>query len=1299
MSYFSVHNHSMYSNIRLIDALNRPEELISYANEIGLNGICLSDHECLSGHVKFIQAYKEMKKEGKLSDGFKIGLGNEIYLVKEDSLEELKENYSNKNPNTKFYHFLLLAKDFQGYEQLKILSSTAWENLFKTGFMERVPTFKDKLKEVVQGGHVVATTACLGGELPQVILKLIDAEENGGEVVKFKREINDFIKYCVDVFGKENFFFEIQPSNNKQQKVVNKKLIELSKVYEIDYIVATDGHYLKKEDRYAHKVYLQSQDGEREVDDFYDATYIMSEDEVRENLKDHLSEEEIDIAFKNTLKIHNMIDIFDLKKDTAIPHAGIPNFEVKHIFAPAYQKFNYIEKFANSEYEIDQYLLALIEEGFNSYINNDNLTREYFYTVMERINTELRELWLISERLGDRMSSYYVLTKQVVDIIWTKGDSLVGVSRGSAAGYLLNFLIGITQINPLDYDLPHFRHLTAERPELPDIDLDSEQNKRQQILEAMKEVFGQKQVLNIATFGTEGSKSALLSACRGMGIDVDEASHMTTLIPIERGFNWSLSDCYFGKEEKGRKPITELVNLVEKHDGLKEISLRIENLVNKRSIHASGVYIYNEEYTKHNAMMRSSSGQPTTQFDMGDSDYMGNLKIDMLTVQGIDKIRTCMDLLLNDGYIEWKETLRDTYNAYLHPSKLNYTNKKMWSKVGKNEIPDLFQFDTQVGLQCAQKVKPESVTELAVANSLMRLMSDGDLQPVDKYVLHKNNPDIWIKEMEDYGLNSGEIIVLRKHLDEVYGVSDSQESIMLLSMDENISNFDVIESNKLRKGVAKKLEEVLKKVKEDFFEKGKKYSSENMLNYVWNTQILPQAGYSFSRLHSAGYSLIALQQMNLAYFYPSVYWNTSCLTVNAGANEDNDNNKATQYGKIASAIGSMKNRGIKVSLPDINKAEFGFKPDAENNTIIFGLKGMNGVGDDLVHLIISNRPYTSFDDFLIRMFDTKLVKQAQIVQLIKGGCFDSFGDRKDIMKKFIEHTFEPKKQLNMQNMKMLVSNGFIPDEYNLNVRLYNFKAYISKKVHETVTKPKDKLFLLDEVSIPFFEQHFTDNPIVDMVDGRPVVSEKLFNKEYDKLMINLKEWMSKPETLDYINEELLTTEYEPYECDSLSKWEMDALSYYYHEHELVHVDKDKYDISNFFELPETPIVTKEYISRGIPRQEYQLSRIAGTVLDKDKNKHTVTILTTDGVVTVKMYGGSFGFYNKQISRPISKDKKEVLEGSWFTRGNMLLFTGFRRGNQFIPRKYRDSIYRHTISKIDHVYEDGKLDLTTERVEV
>lgn len=476
LSYFSIHNHSEFSNDRLLDSITPPDELIQYAVELGLKGIALTDHETLSGHVKFIKAYKELKKKKKIPEDFKIALGNEIYLVDEDNIDELKDNYYNREERTKFYHFLLLAKNKEGYNQLKELSSLAWENSFRTGKMVRVPTFKEDLARIIKGGHVMATSACLGGFLPQMILKWQEAEKKGNqeEIDYYKLEIHEFILFNIDVFGKENFFFEIQPSDDPEQHIVNQKLVMLSEVYGIDYVVATDSHYLKKEDREIHKIYLQSQEGEREVDAFYASCYVFPVEEILESMSKHLPEDVIVKAIQNTMKIYEQIEFFDLQQKTIIPEANIEEFEFTHEFKEYYNRYEYIKKYIYSEYEIDRYFIYLIKQGIRKFFYPIEESRYDLHTILNRVNTELRELYLISKKLGGRMSSYYVLTRQVVlDIMWKKSDTLVGIGRGSAAGFLINYLLEIVQINPLDYDLPHFRHLTAERPELPDCKLRS----------------------------------------------------------------------------------------------------------------------------------------------------------------------------------------------------------------------------------------------------------------------------------------------------------------------------------------------------------------------------------------------------------------------------------------------------------------------------------------------------------------------------------------------------------------------------------------------------------------------------------------------------------------------------------------------------------------------------------------------------------------------------------------------------------------------------------------------------------
>lgn len=1309
LCFISCHNHLDTSNFRLLDCTNTANDLIQTASDLGYKGIAITDHETVSAHVQAIKKTRELKEKGKIPDDFKLILGNEIYLV--DSLVEVKDEY--KSGVTKFPHFVILAKDKIGHEQLRHLSSLAWQNSFYTGTMERVPTVKEDLKRIIKENpnHLIASSACLGSEVNIHLLALKDYQiQNNQEKVNYHREkLHQFILWCIDVFGKDNFFIELQPALSDEQIYCNDKLVGIANYYGLKLIVTTDTHYLRPEDRIIHKAFLNSKEGDREVESFYADTYLHTQEEIHTKMN-YLGEEIIEDAVNNTLLIGNMVDDFTIEHSPIIPKISLPEFELKHLFEPAYEQYNYINKMVLSEHDQDCYLIKLIEDGFQKYIPYNALTKEKFHMILNRLNSELEELWEISNTLNQRMTSYYITVREIINIIWNDdcgGNSLVGSGRGSAAGFLLNYLLGITQINPLEYgiELPHWRHIHRSRPDIPDIDVDTEGAKRIQIIQALRNYFGEDKLLQVCTFGTEGSKSALQTACRGLGIDNDIALYLSGMIPFERGQNWSLSECFFGDEDKERKPIKEFIREVEKYPNLKETALKIEGLINKRSIHASGVIVFNDEYYKTNAMMKAPNGFPVTQFNLHDSEAVGNVKFDLLTIEALDKIRATLDMLLEYKEIEWQGTLRDTFNKYLHPDQLEYKDPAIWKVLGEGTIMDLFQFSTDIGLQSAIKVKPTSLLEMASANSLMRLMSDGNEQPIDTYIKYKNDISLWYEEMRNHSLNKDEISVMEEHLLKLYGVADTQESVMLLSMDKRIAGFSVKSANKLRKAIAKKqAKKELDAVRDEFYKSGRELgNSEAMLDYVWNVQIKRQLGYSFSILHTIAYSNVAVQELNLNYRYNPLYWSTACLSVNAGSMEngqDEENaNKSTNYGKIAYAIGSIRQSGVKVDLPDINKAGFGFKPDLEKNSILFGLKGMNGIGDEIVHLIIENRPYQSFKDFLERMFNTKLIKNSHLVQLIKGGCFDFFGERKDIMKQFINHTFEPKKQLTMQNMKMLIENDLIPDEYALNIRFYNYKNYISQYVYKTVDKPKDRLLVLNDIATPFFEQHFSEESIVDMLEDKLVISEKRFKKEYDKKMEVIKDWLSQENTVQYVNDQLLKQSYSTFEDDSISKWEMDSLSFYYHEHELAAVDSEKYSLSNFNELTEDPIVVNEYVSKGIPRKEFQLSRIAGTVLDKDKNKHQVTILTTDGVVTVKFYAGAFSHYNKQISRSIGKDKKEIVEPSWFTRGNKLLFTGFRRGNKFIPRKYKNSVFQHTVALIQDIDQYGNLILQSERAEV
>lgn len=360
----------------------------------------------------------------------------------------------------------------------------------------------------------------------------------------------------------------------------------------------------------------------------------------------------------------------------------------------------------------------------------------------------------------------------------------------------------------------------------------------------MKEYYGFDNVLNILTLKTEGSKSTVLTASRGLGIENDIAQSIADLIPFERGSNWTLTDCFYGNNEKNRKPLTEFVNEVSKYHNLKETMLMIEGLVCGRSIHASGVYVFDNGYLAQNSRMRAPNGSFITSWTMHDSDYAGGLKIDCLTIKALDKIHTCVDLLVKDGLVETQGTIKEIYNQIIHPDVLDYQSETMWDMLANNNLIDAFQFDTDVGSVAAKKVKPTSIQQLAVANSLMRLMADdGNEQPIDTYVKYKNNINLWYTDMKQWGLNSNEIKILEPHLLPVFGVADTQEVVMELTMDKNISNFNVVEANKMRKGIAKKDEKILEEVRNMFYSKAKATGTRfELMSYVWEVQIKAQLG-------------------------------------------------------------------------------------------------------------------------------------------------------------------------------------------------------------------------------------------------------------------------------------------------------------------------------------------------------------------------------------------------------------------------------------------------------------------------
>lgn len=423
-----LHNHTEYSNLRLRDCIIKVEDLLWHAAKLGHEVVGITDHDSLSCHIKAEKIYQEIKKE---YPNFKLIRGNEIYLVRNG----LTAKNFQKGVD-KYYHFCLYAKDIIGHKQIREISTRAWLRSWMNGKMRRVPTYYQDLVEIIgkNPGHIIGSTACLGGALPTQLLK--QSVTNDFNLLE---KIKIWIMQMDNIFGHGNFFFELQPSHNNEQIYVNRKLIELSVEFDIPYIITTDSHYLKAEDRNIHKAYLNAQNGDREVDDFYATTYMMNTEELESYMR--LTEEELQFAYENILKIKDMCEDYSLMKPLKIPELKWKTHKYYSI-ENIYTKIPWLNKFVNSDFSGDRELaLAIVEK----IAEDSSLQNQEAY---DEINQNLEATWVSSEVNKTHWSSYFLNLEKIIDVCWDAG-TLIGPGRGSGVGFILLYILGITQINPL----------------------------------------------------------------------------------------------------------------------------------------------------------------------------------------------------------------------------------------------------------------------------------------------------------------------------------------------------------------------------------------------------------------------------------------------------------------------------------------------------------------------------------------------------------------------------------------------------------------------------------------------------------------------------------------------------------------------------------------------------------------------------------------------------------------------------------------------------------------------------------
>ncbi len=1110
MSYVGCHCHDERSNFRGRDALIRTTELIDYTHELGYKGVAITNHETISSSLeanKYITS--RMKEEGW--EDFKVINGNEIYLCK-----DLQDE--NDKPNV-FPHFILLAKDRVGFEQLCELSNIAWINNSFYNVMMRVPTYYKDITDVIgnKKGHLIASSACIGSTLGRMLLLFKDTQEQ-----KYFDMCIRWIQRIVGIFGQGNFFLEMQPSHGEEQIFVNNQILKLSKITGVNYIITTDAHYLKKEDAKAHSAFLKAQDIEREVDSFYATTYVMSEEEIHSYMDDYIGYDAVEQGLNNTMLIYDMVEYYDLTKPLHIPYIPLNPVEPPQQ-NEFYSKVPLLEEFKESKEPSDRHLVTRLIEAFekDSQFRNPE-TYEAVTICMESIKAS-------SEKMNVPWSAYLLQIADYVDIAWTK--SLVCPGRGSGVGFILLYMLGITQINPLKEKTKTYpwRFLNPERASVLDIDVDvcsskrdeviqaikdkygedrvskvltinreksksaiqtaarglginDDVSKRDEVIQAIKDKYGEDRVSKVLTINREKSKSAIQTAARGLGINDDVAIFLSSLIISDRGQLRTLKQMYYG--DKDFAPDTEFRNEMDKYPELWEVAQKIEGVCNGCGSHAGGVIIVDEPFTKTTALMKTNSGEVITQFDLHECEDVSLIKVDLLATEGMDKIYTCLQLLVKYGHVKQYPTLKETYENCIGIYNLERDDKDMWKMLWNREIMSFFQMEKQSGIQAVSLTKPESVDDLATINSVMRLMAaDGGESPLEKYARFKKNILEWYEEMDSYHIAKEDQEILKDILSVSCGICEAQEYLVLLTMHPKIGGFSLAWGDALRKAVAKKNPKAFVKLEKEFFENARqKNLDKNLTNYVWNVLIRTQRGYGFNRSHTLAYSLIGLQELNLCFRYPIIYWNTANLIVDSGSLDtgggygfnrshtlaysliglqelnlcfrypiiywntanlivdsgslDTGGKKTTNYGKIATAIGKLQNSNTKIELPDINEADFGFKPDEDNNTIIFGLKGISGVGDAETKAIIENRPYTGLDDFINKMekYKTEAKEnkfgESTVITLIKAGAFDRLEnkDRIEIMADYIKKISKPLNNLQIDSILILHEMGLLTNE-------------------------------------------------------------------------------------------------------------------------------------------------------------------------------------------------------------------------------------------------------------------------------
>ena len=895
MNFTHLHVHTEYS---LLDGSNKINEYVSRVKELGMKSAAITDHGVMFGCIDFYKAAK--------AAGIKPILGCEVYVAPGSRFDKEKGKEEDR-----YYHLVLLAETQEGYQNLiKIVSYG-----FVDGFYYKPRVDMELLEQYHEG--IIALSACLAGEVARNLAR------------GFYKEGKEAALRYEKIFGKGNFFLELQDHGIPEQRQVNHELIRMSRETGIELVATNDVHYTYSSDAEAHDILLCVQTGKSLKDENrmrYEGGqyYVKSEEEMR-RLFPYAPE-----AIENTGKIAERCNVEIEFGVTKLPKFDVPD---------GYTAWEYLNK--------------LCFEGLDKrYTDNKE-------ELKKRLNYELG----VIKDMG--YVDYFLIVWDFIRYAREHGI-MVGPGRGSAAGSLVSYTLGITKLDPIKYDLLFERFLNPERVSMPDIDVDFCFERRQEVIDYVVEKYGKDQVVQIVTFGTMAARGVIKDVGRVMDVPYVQCDTIAKMIPQELNIT-------IDKAMKANPELKKIYETDETVRKLIDMSRRLEGLPRHTSMHAAGVVISQKPVMEYVPLSRGSDGSLVTQFTMTTLEELGLLKMDFLGLRTLTVIQNAEKLVRRDKGIE------------LDMDKIDYEDKKVYGMLGAGKTEGVFQLESTGMKNFMKELKPGNLEDIIAGLSLYR---PGPMDFIPQYIKGKNNPDEIHYDCPE----------LEPILKATYGCIVYQEQVMQIV--RSLGGYTLGRSDLVRRAMSKKKASVMEKERQNFVygneEEGvpgciHRGISEKTANKIYDDMI-DFAKYAFNKSHAAAYAVVSYQTAFLKYYYPVEYMAALMTSV------------IHNPSKVAEYILSSRKMQIEILPPDINFGESEFS--ADHGAIRYGLSAIKSLGAPMIRAIVEERnengKYQSLRDFIERMSGRELNKRA-IENLIKAGALDQVaGNRRQKLMVYAE---------------------------------------------------------------------------------------------------------------------------------------------------------------------------------------------------------------------------------------------------------------------------------------------------------